>query len=63
MKRQKGYTIGEVLGTALVLGLMVGWVINIIDIVHAIAGPITGMFLLRLIGVFVAPLGGVLGWL
>lgn len=40
-----------------------GWIINIVVIVHMMAAPITGMFAVRCIGVIVAPLGAVLGYL
>jgi hypothetical protein len=46
----------------LLLGLVIGWVMNIIDIVHGLGGPITAMFVARLVGVFALPLGGVLGY-
>lgn len=42
----------------------VGWVKNIINIVHAIqAGTeLTAMFIAQLVGVAVAPLGAILGY-
>lgn len=47
---------------AVLLGLAVGWVMNIISIVGALSDPITGMFIARLVGTVVFPLGGVLGY-
>lgn len=47
---------------AILLGLVVGWVMNIFSIVHALSDPITGMFIARLVGTVVFPLGGVLGY-
>lgn len=44
------------------LGLVIGWIMNIVEIVHALADPITGMFIARLVGTVVFPLGGVLGY-
>ncbi len=41
----------------------VGWVMNIIDLVGMLGGPITVMFVARLVGVFAWPLGAVLGFL
>jgi hypothetical protein len=41
---------------------ILGWVMNIFDIVEMVNDPITGMFILRCIGVFVAPLGSILGY-
>lgn len=39
-----------------------GWMWNVVKIFGAIPGPITGMFILRIAGVIVAPLGAVLGF-
>jgi hypothetical protein len=47
---------------ALILVLGVGWVWNIVKIVQSGFDVITGMFIARCIGVFVAPLGSVLGY-
>ena len=47
----------------LVLGAIIGWVLNIVTIFHADFSVITGSLVLRVIGVFVAPMGAVLGWL
>lgn len=50
------------------LFLAIGWVLNIYRIVVAVSGEalgeivITGFFILRVVGVFVAPLGGILGY-
>lgn len=38
-----------------------GWVLNIIDIFDTLGGEITALFVARLIGVPVAPLGSLLG--
>lgn len=55
-------------GTAVVvLALFVlgaiGWVMNIVDIARSDVPPITAMFILRIVGIFIMPLGGVLGYL
>ena len=47
---------------ALILVPVYGWVHNIISIIHAVDAPMTGMFILRCIGIFVAPLGALLGF-
>ena len=39
----------------------VGYILNIIAIVHMINDPITGMLILRIIGIFAAPMGAILG--
>jgi hypothetical protein len=44
------------------LALAVGWVLNIIDIVHTAGGPLTALFVARIVGTFFVPLGVVLGY-
>lgn len=46
----------------ILLGLVVGWIANIVGIVHTIGDPITGLFIARLVGTVVFPLGGILGY-
>ena len=41
---------------------VIGWIANIVQIVHAINLPITGLFILKCIAILVIPLGSVLGW-
>lgn len=41
----------------------VGWVMNIITIWNTMDNPITAKFILRCIGVFVGPVGAILGYL
>eukprot|EP00873_Tetraselmis_striata_P020737 jgi/Tetstr1/441001/TSEL_029269.t1 len=45
-----------------VIGGIAGWIMNIVKIVGSVADPITGLLILRCIGVVLAPLGAVLGW-
>jgi len=40
-----------------------GWFSNIVAIYHTVDLPITGMFIFRCVGIFVAPIGAVLGYL
>lgn len=42
--------------------LAIGWVMNIITMVHHASDPITTITVVRAIGIFVPPLGGVMGW-
>ena len=63
MKKQLGFTIVEMLVVVLVLVGGTGWIWNIVKIVGSDFGAITGMLAMRVIGVFVAPLGCVLGFL
>lgn len=40
---------------------IVGWVMNIVVLYGASFDPLTGPVILRIVGVFVAPLGAILG--
>ena len=40
-----------------------GWLMNIIKVVELADQVITGMFILRLIGILLAPLGAILGYI
>lgn len=42
---------------------IVGWILNIIRLCEATFDPLTGIVVLRIIGVFVAPIGMVLGFI
>jgi hypothetical protein len=41
---------------------LIGWVLNIMTIFNTINLPINGEFILRIIGVPMAPLGAILGY-
>jgi len=62
MKNQFGGILLELF--IVIVGLLGvgGWVWNIIKIVHDFAMPVTGLLIVRIIGVFMAPLGAVLGY-
>ena len=62
MRKQQGFTAPELIVVVVVLAGVVGWVMNIFDIVAAVSDPITAMFILRCVGIFVAPLGAILGY-
>ena len=47
----------------LVLAAIVGWILNIVKAFGSLDDPLTAMFIARVVGVFAAPLGAVLGWL
>ena len=58
-------TFGVLAYIALWVALVVGWIFNIFDLIHAAFGPapqLTLLVLLRILGIFVAPLGGILGY-
>lgn len=44
------------------LAAAAGWVMNLVKLFGALNDPITGMMIARAVGVFLAPIGAVLGW-
>ena len=60
MKEKLGLGASLLLILVGIVGLW-GWVLNIIALTH-MASVMTGMGALRIIGIFVAPLGAVLGY-
>lgn len=46
----------------IVIAAAIGWVMNIITLIGIINDPITGIFIMRVVGIFVPPLGAVLGY-
>lgn len=46
---------------AVIFASIAGWVMNLAEILATVSGPITAMFILRCVGVFVAPFGAILG--
>ena len=63
MKRQRGFTLVELMCVVLVLIGAGGWIANIVKIIGTGFDVFTGMLIARCIGVFIAPLGAVLGYL
>lgn len=58
-----GTIVIVLLTISVVIASVTGWVFNIIEIFNIANAPITGMFVLRIVGIFVAPLGAILGYL
>lgn len=48
---------------ALLGAAFIGWIMNIVTIFHTAGDPITGMFIVRCIGIIVGPIGAILGWI
>ena len=68
IRMQKGYTAIEALligvGVPLALVVLYGWVENIIKLCHmADASNHLGMLALRVVGIFMAPIGVVMGFI
>lgn len=63
MKRTRGFTIAELVMFVIAIAGFGGWVANIVKIIGSnFDNPITTMLVVRLIGIFVAPLGAVIGY-
>jgi len=39
-----------------------GWIMNIVAIFNGSFEPVTGEMVVRIIGVFLAPIGAIMGW-
>jgi hypothetical protein len=63
MKNQIGYINLQMIIVIVGLFGAWGWVWNIVKLVHSTFDPLTGMVVARAIGIFVAPLGAVLGFM
>lgn len=60
MKYRNGY-LTAILVSSIVVFCVFGWVMNIHQLIYM--NEITTMFILKVVGIFVFPLGVVLGWL
>ena len=61
--KQKGFTLPEMIVVCVFLLGVGGWIANIVKIFAIVNDDITGMFIMRIVGIFVAPIGAVLGYL
>ena len=66
MKKQFGFTLVEMV-MALFIGVVVigggiGWIWNIIKLAGMTFDVLTGLLVLRVVGIFVVPLGMVVGY-
>lgn len=61
MSTTKLYCVSLVAINIFVL-LIVGWGLNIYKVTISPLEPLTTMVIVRIIGIFLAPLGGILGW-
>lgn len=59
MRNQHGFTIGEALIVLIWIAGIVGWAMNIIKLISNAAFDFEGI--MRMIGIFVAPLGALFG--
>ena len=61
--KQSGFTTYEVIGLIIAIIGIIGYVWNIVKFVGGCCEPITGMLVIRAIGIFLAPLGIVVGYM
>lgn len=47
----------------MVAACIVGWIMNIVAIAHTGFADMSGMLILRVVGIFMMPLGAILGYL
>lgn len=55
-------TFFTAISAAVVLAAIYGYVCNIIGLIQSLCGDLTAMFVARIVGVFVFPLGSILGF-
>lgn len=53
--------IGSLVGVALVAICGYGWILNLAVVIKTVHAPLTGMFIVRLVGIPFIPLGVALG--
>lgn len=64
MNKQKGFALGELIVVMLWLLAIGGWIANVVKLVVMLGeDSVTTMFIARCVGVAIAPLGVVLGFL
>lgn len=54
---------GILLVISLIILAMGGWIANVVKFVGMLGGDVTAMFVARIVGIFAAPLGIILGYL
>jgi len=62
MIRQKGNTILGLLIIIIAILGFIGWIMNIVDIIHSSFNPVSTLLILRFVGIVIAPIGAFLGW-
>jgi hypothetical protein len=62
MKYKTSSNTAVIVYLALIAAFIYGWIANIVSIAHSDLSTLTGMLILRVAGIFVAPLGAILGY-
>ena len=60
---KNGYTSIELIFAVIGLFLGIGWLINIYKVVGMFSSDVTAELILRVVGIFVVPFGGIMGWM
>jgi hypothetical protein len=63
MKAQRGYVVWQLVAVLLFLAGAWGWIWNIIKLAQSSFDPLTGLVVLRCFGIFIPPLGAILGFI
>ena len=63
MHKQRGYTSFELTIVLIAVLALGGWIANIVKLVGMDFGAITGLLIVRAIGIFITPLGAVMGFI
>ena len=61
--KQKGFTMIQLMIVGIWLAVVGGWIANIVKLIGLSFDPLTLELILRLVGIFVFPLGAVMGFL
>jgi len=64
--KQRGFTLTELLisvGFFVAIAGVIGWILNIVTLIHLSLNPMTTEIILRFIGIPLVPLGMVMGYL
>jgi hypothetical protein len=63
MKKKVNVGVVPFLGLLIiVITAIVGWVMNLFELFHMIGEPIGTEFIIRIVGIFVAPIGTIMGF-
>jgi hypothetical protein len=60
--KEIGVSLAAIALLAFIFAAIYGYIMNIVALFHS-TGDITGQFILRIVGIFIAPLGSILGFL
>jgi hypothetical protein len=63
MKYETSSNTAAIVYLALIAAFIYGWIANIVAIAYSNFSEITGVLVLRIAGIFIAPLGAVLGYI